>query len=201
MGRKDRRIYTDEHLDYIRKHCTTATDKQLAEMLNKEFGTKATAASLNNLRKRYKIHSGRCGKFKKGQAKIPGSGAKGPNATSYKKGAKPINWRPVGSERITTYGYTEVKTQNHPPKWRNKHAIVWEKHHGKPIPKNCVLKFADGNKQNFSPSNLVLLTRRENAKFNKNGYSYLAPELQKDLINLAKIQSAIDEKIQQRSKS
>ena len=88
--------------------------------------------------------------FNKG---MKGICAKGCEKTWFKKGQKPINHRPLGSERITVDGYTEVKVEE-PNKWRLKQQIVWEEHCGV-VPKGYVLIVADGDKTNFDIKNLL----------------------------------------------
>ena len=79
--------------------------------------------------------------------------------TEFKKGQKPHNYRPVGSERITTDGYLERKIAD-PKKWKAVHHIVWEEVNG-PIPPRHKLIFSDGNKLNVSLDNLLLVTYEE----------------------------------------
>lgn len=47
------------------------------------------------------------------------------------------------------------------------HHHLWEKFHGRPVPASHVIRFADGNKNNFARSNLVLAHRRAVAVENK----------------------------------
>jgi len=50
--------------------------------------------------------------------------------------------------------------------WEPKHRFIWEKENG-PIPHNHVLIFKDGDKNNISLENLMLVSRRELAIINK----------------------------------
>jgi hypothetical protein len=45
--------------------------------------------------------------------------------------------------------------------WRPKHHLVWESHHGQPIPKGHAVIFGDGNNRNFDPDNLILVSRAQ----------------------------------------
>lgn len=87
----------------------------------------------------------------------------GGKATRFQPGQKPHTWMPVGSERecdgylqrkVTDTGYT-------PRDWRPVHHLVWEEHTGQPVPKDHALVFRDGNRRNFDPDNLELVTRAE----------------------------------------
>jgi len=77
------------------------------------------------------------------------------STTRFKKGNKPQNYKPVGSERITSYGYTEVKIED-PNKWKPKHKIIYESHYNCTIPKGHKCIFIDGDKTNFDISNLIV---------------------------------------------
>lgn len=78
-----------------------------------------------------------------------------------KKGDRPHNWLPVGSEVITDEGYVTVKLAEGMYNWEHKHRIVWELHHG-PIPKGYNVQFKDGNRLNCDDvKNLYLISREE----------------------------------------
>ena len=72
--------------------------------------------------------------------------------TMFKKGNKPHNFRPVGSERLTKDGYVERKIAN-PKTWKGVHVLVWEAAHG-PVPAKHKVIFKDNNKLNNELSNL-----------------------------------------------
>ena len=73
------------------------------------------------------------------------------------------NSLPICSE-ATFRGVVHIKTKR--GRWEPKHRVVWEKENG-PIPHNYVLIFKDGDKNNISLENLILVTRRELAIINK----------------------------------
>lgn len=80
-------------------------------------------------------------------------------STMFKKGIIPPNKKPEGSERYDQEGFTLVKVG---AKYVHKHRHIYEQEHEIEIPGGYVVAFADGNKQNFDISNLVLITRAEN---------------------------------------
>jgi hypothetical protein len=88
----------------------------------------------------------------------------------FKKGRDPHNIAPIGSENMRGDGYMEIKVRHTKMKYKEnfrfKHHVEFEKHFG-PIPKGMLVAMKDGNKLNYSPDNLVLITRKEN--MNKNG--------------------------------
>lgn len=79
-------------------------------------------------------------------------------------GGKPN--KPVGSERMGKDGYIMVKVREWPTvpqtkdNWRFKHWVEWERANGQPVPEGWTVFFADGDKRNFDPGNLVALPRK-----------------------------------------
>lgn len=77
------------------------------------------------------------------------------------------DWRrvPVGTERESK-GYIVVKVREDPDRpgskdnWRPKQAVVWERANGRRLPEGCTVMFADGDRRNFDPGNLVAVPRR-----------------------------------------
>jgi len=79
--------------------------------------------------------------------------------TKFKKGIIPANTKPVGYEIIKKSGYTYVKTAQ-PNTFKAKHRLIWEQLHGE-IPPGYIVRFKDGNCQNFSPENLYMISRKD----------------------------------------
>jgi hypothetical protein len=84
--------------------------------------------------------------------------------THFKKGSKPHNYKPVGSKRITRDGYHETKVAD-PKTWKQDHVMLWEQANG-PVPKHCIIRFIDGNKNNITLSNLMLINTAQNMTLN-----------------------------------
>ena len=87
-------------------------------------------------------------RFKKGY--VPANKGKhdpkyGYEPTQFKKGHRPKNAKPIGTESLRSDGYVWVKVSE-PRTWREKHRIIWEEANGQ-IPKGHVVLFADGNRQ------------------------------------------------------
>lgn len=80
-----------------------------------------------------------------------------PEGRRFKKGERPANWRPVGSEYIKSDGQVMVKVAE-PSVWRLKYQVVWEAVNG-PLPKGSKLAFADGDQRNVALDNLVVVHR------------------------------------------
>lgn len=192
-------ILTSEQLAIFKEIYPTTTNKKISEMFNvsvnfvdrkaMDLGVKKCPLFISNQQK-----NNNKGQFKKGL--IPhNKGQKLSNdikqklqKTMFKKGNKPHNTKQIGDEIIDVGGYTLVKVSDSKIKkerWRPKHHIVF----GEPIPKDMILIFIDGNKQNFDKSNLKLITKAENMKRNTI-YRY-PPEL----INLIRTSKKLNRKI------
>ena len=79
-------------------------------------------------------------------------------------GGKPN--KPVGSTRTGKDGYLMVKVEEWPDvpqtksNWRFLHHVIWEQANGRPVPDGYTVLFADHDKSNFDPGNLVALPRK-----------------------------------------
>lgn len=96
--------------------------------------------------------------------------------TQFQKGNKPLNWKPIGSERITKDGYVEIKIRDLQGNrnWELKHRWIYIQNFG-PIPRNHVVVFKDGDMTNLDINNLELITKEENMK--RNSLHNLHPEI------------------------
>ncbi|MEG9360937.1 HNH endonuclease signature motif containing protein [Vibrio cholerae] len=182
------RIFTKEQADFIKKGYKRWVKQEVTKQLNEKFGTQFTVAQITAFIKNNRIQSGRTGHFEKG-IKPHNAGTKGlmkPNKTSFKKGNTPKNHRPVGSERVNVDGYVEIKVAE-PNSWQLKQRVIYEREIG-PIPEDCYVRFLDGNRQNFEPSNLIPVSNAENAFLNKRYRLNEQPiELRETLVIMAKL--------------
>ena len=168
----DRHITTKEQDAYIAEINAGRSAADVTRMVNEKFGTNFTAEQIKGYRSRHHLDSGLTGRFEKGQSpwnKGIHYVAGGRSAeTRFKKGQMPHTWRPVGSTRITVDGYKEIKVAE-PRKWRPYQNVVWEKAHGEKLKKGMKVIFADGDKMNFDPDNLLAVTFAEVAVMNRMG--------------------------------
>lgn len=167
--------YTDEMKKFIAENVDNTLNKELAEMVNKKFGTNISGSAISSYKYKLGLKSGIDSKFKKNSLSgkkstfktghkpwnkgIKGWSAPGTEKTRFVKGNIPQNHRPVGSERISKDGYIEIKVAER-NKWELKHRMIWEQING-PIPSTHVLIFLDGDKSNIALENLKLIHRRE----------------------------------------
>ncbi|MED3325938.1 HNH endonuclease signature motif containing protein [Bacillus thuringiensis] len=164
-----RHLYTEEQKRFLTENIKGRTRKELCKMFNDYFNLSLGLNQIIAYIKNNGLSSGVDTRFMKGQDSW-NKGTKGICAggikTQFKKGQKPHNYKPVGSERINSDGYVDVKIAD-PNKWRAKHRLIWEEQNG-PIPKGYVIIFGDGNRRNFQQDNLILVSKSQLAILNKN---------------------------------
>ena len=193
-----RHIWSDEEKQYLAEITPGRGYKEIQSMMSCKFGFDYAHHQIKGAITRNKLNTGRTGRFEKGHATW-NKGTKGltkANVTSFKKGQKSHNYKPVGSERITKDGYCEIKVSDTGRRWRPKHVLIYEKHHGK-VPKGSAVIFLDGDKRNFDIDNLYLVTRSQLAMLNKNSLIQKDAELTKTAINVVDLMkkiSAIEKK-------
>lgn len=179
--------YTKKQLDFIYKNkALPRTD--LAAAFNRKFRGKRTAGGMKQVCLRRGWHTGRTGCFEKGH-KTWNKDTKGltfVNVTSFKKGNRPHNWLPVGTEIIDSDGYIKVKLAE-PNIWEFKHLLIWQAAHGK-IPYGMPVIFKDNNKLNCTLENLELVSRHVLLYLNQNKYMKLPEELKPSMMALAKLE-------------
>lgn len=183
-----RHNYTPEQIDWLRDQRQRLTIEQMIEPFNTTFSASVTLDSLKQFCFRRKIRSGLASRFEKGNTpwNLGKNVGRMSPATEFKKGQLPPNTRPMHDERLSKDGIIEVKIGHQ--KWRSKHAIIWEQHHGKPVPAGHVIMFADNDRNNFDIANLQCLTRAEMARLNKQKYSQQHPEIKPALLAVTRIE-------------
>jgi hypothetical protein len=195
--------YTAEHIDYIAANIKGRSYQDLTDMFNEQFGLEINVSAMISLAFKHRLRNERDTRLNKGweptqfqKGHTPfNKGKKGTGGwepTQFDKGHKPWNYKPVGTERINTDGYVEIKIAD-PKTWKGKHIILWEEANGS-VPKGHVVIFADGNQQNVTLDNLLLISRRELAVMNKRGLITNNAELTKTGVAIADIYLKIGER-------
>lgn len=193
--------YTEEEYQFLIDNVKGITLKELTQRFNKRFNTNISENAIANQKAKLGIRSGIMGgQFPKGL--VPwNKGKKGSmspeqyekcKATMFKKGQVPQNHKPVGSERIDRDGYVHVKVAE-PNKWRPKHRVLWEKVNG-PIPKKYRLIFADGNRQNITLDNLILVSYAQSFIMNQKNLFKNDKELTKAGVTVAKVLDKVNKR-------
>lgn len=174
-----KRIWTAEEIEVIRSEYANSQTSELALKLGRSEKSIFSQAFLLGLKKSEEfMKSNKSGRiqpgerrgevtfFKKGQQSWNKGkkGYMGANVTSFKKGNKPHNHKPIGSTRHDKDGYLVIKVAE-PNKWKFLHRHIWEQAHGK-IEKGFNVIFKDGNKLNTELFNLEVISKVENMQRN-----------------------------------
>ncbi len=191
-------VFPKEITEYIKTHYVGVGYRQQVENLRREFGKEYTVGQIGSFYKNHNLKCGLTGYFIPGH--VPANkGEKGkchPNArqTQFKKGSKPHNTLPVGSEVVRTDGYHKTKIAE-PNVWKLTHLLVWEKTYGK-IPEGMLIEFKDGNRGNTNPDNLMMVSKKEHVEMNRNNCALRSqmPELTEIGAMVAKIRVQAREK-------
>lgn len=199
IGRKPKRKYQDEHIEFIKNNVKGITLKELTNRFNKEFNMNVSESAISNLKAKYNLQSGIVGgQFVKGQTSfnkgkkwceyMSEEGQKNSRKTTFKKGNIPANRRPIGSERINKRDGVLIKVRDgHKTRnWMPKSRYIYEQAHGK-IPEGHKVIFADGNNRNFDLDNLVLVSNAEELIMNQRGLFSENAEFTKTGANIAKV--------------
>ena len=187
--------YSEEQKEFIITNNYGKYSKELAEMFNQHFNTNITAKEIAYFRRNHKLNSGLTGQFKKGNVAhnkgkkqieyMSQESIERTKETRFKKGNKPKNYRPIGSERITKDGYIEVKVAD-PNKWETKNKIIYKQYFGD-IPEGHKIIYADGNKLNNDINNLILVSDNEELIMNRHKLRTEDIELTKTGYLIAKV--------------
>ena len=183
-------LWDEGQKEFLRRAVKTMTVAEAAEALNAKFGTARSAHGVGSAMKRFGIGTGRCCRFVKGV--VPHNKGKtwdemgiSPEARArmragqFQPGNLPHSavGKPIGYERMNRDGYIEVKVKDGRQaeaneNFRPKHHLVWEEANGRPVPEGCNIMFADRDKRNLDPGNLVCVPRRLVSTIAKQGTPY-----------------------------
>lgn len=170
--------WTPERIAWFRAYVPGHTEPEISAEHERVFGTPLSEAQIGNAKTKLGVKSGtHGGRFEKGIAPfnkgkkwdeyVSPEGQERSRATCFKKGEvhgyAAQREQPVGTERVNRDGYVEVKVaeglQERPnSNFRLKHRLVYEQAYGS-IPRGCNVVFADGDRRNFDPGNLVAVPR------------------------------------------
>lgn len=179
------RLFTSEEIQFLRDHAYGRPFNVLTDMLNSTFKTAYIINQVSYACRYRRITNNLRAGFKKGHKLNLGN--------KYAKGLKPSNYLPIGTETIRKNGVVWVKISDTQIKWQRKHILIWESIHGSLPDGHCIV-FADGDKHNFSPENLLLVSDAELMVMNSKGLIYDDSDLTKAGHAVAKVVVKIHEK-------
>lgn len=192
-------IYTKEEKEFLMNFIPGHLSAEIQDTFREKFGRCLTYEQIKNFKGNNKICSGVNTKFKKKH--VPANKGKKMSEeqyakckdTMFKKGNRPQNYRPVGSQRIAKNGYIEIKVKD-PGTWKLKHRVIWEEHNGE-IPQGDIVIFRDNNPLNCAIDNLMLISKGENVRMNKMGAG-ACKEIEKEvLLNSIRLKNTIKSKV------
>lgn len=190
--------------EFIRDNSWNVSSKDMAAMVNAKFGINYSPVMIKQFRQRHGIKSGLTGWYQKGHP--PGNKGKkleeyitDPErladirkrigATQYQKGRKPENYLPIGTITKNQSGYLVKKVSDKGgqwTRWKFLHRLIWEEHNG-PIPDGMTVIFKDGNKENCSIDNLMMIERSTSAVLSKKHLRFEDPELTETAVNMVRL--------------
>ena len=192
------RTWTDDEEQYLIANYANTSNAELAAALGKKNADRVMdKASLLGLKKSGQFLRESCkartkGQFKKGLIphnkgkKLSQETKEKLKPTMFKRGNRPHNAQPVGTETKDKYGYVWVKIAE-PSEWKLKHHVAY----GEPVPTGHNVIFLDGNKYNFERGNLQLVSNAE--LMNRNTMHRYPPELVRLLKTLNKLKKRVAE--------
>ena len=192
------RKWSAEHIAAMKKRYANEKTADLAKELGHPIRSTYGMASELGLKKSAEFYdAGRSTRFVKGMSPW-NKGLKGASPggrsidTRFNIGCQAATWLPLGTERRRK-GYLMRKIADTGQKgvdWKPVHVLTWEEEKG-PVPQGHCVLFLDGDRHNIALDNLVLVSRAEIARLNKQGYSDLPPGVKKSAIALVRLEQAI----------
>lgn len=202
--------YTPEMDGFLRGFIPGHSESEIRDAFRERFGIELNKSRIQNARTRLGVRSGTVGgRFEPGcvpankgrtweEQGISPEAQERMRSTCFKKGSEPLNGQNVaiGSERVTRDGYIEVKVKRFSDRpcankcWRMKHHLVWEEANGCPVPPSTMIVFADGDKGNLDPGNLVAVPRRIWATISHTSIPYSDAETLRTAMAIAEVVSA-----------
>lgn len=166
------RRYTDEEREFLRGFIPGHSEREISAAFAERFGRGLEAYQIGNMKVELGVKSGtHGGRFEQGH--VPWTKGRtwdeqgrseearaASLATCFKPGQLPHNTRPLLDERVGKDGYVEVHVGLHRmnranDQWVSKAQLVWEQANGREWPEGCRCMFADGDRRNFDPGNIV----------------------------------------------
>lgn len=195
-----RSFWTPDKIEWFRAYVPGHHEAEISAEHERIYGTPLTTAQIGNAKHNLGVKSGTTGyRFGKGHAPwnkgmtwdeqgMSEDARARCAATQYKPGEVhigPSRDRPIGYEREGADGYVYVKVRdsrisgiqdqsrgNYNENYRLKHHVVWEQANGVPVPPHTMIAFADRDRRNFDPDNLVAVPRSLRGIIAREGWAY-----------------------------
>jgi len=171
-------LWTPERVAWFRSYVPGHSETEISAEHERIYGFPLRSSQIGNAKTRFGVTSGtHGGRFEPGHDTwnkgrswdeyLPLDSQERCRATQFKpgelQGSAKLRHKPVGFERVNKNGYIEIKVHDGLQDKPNdnfvlKHRLVYEQAHGE-VPPGCNVVFADHDKRNFDPDNLVAVPR------------------------------------------
>lgn len=207
--RSQRVRWTPERVEWLKGYAPGHTSEEIGAEHERVFGVRLNESQISAAKNKFGVKSGvsptRWGSGHRNSGKGKTLSERGYSeeaqarirAAGFKKGSIPKNGAviPIGAERVDERGYIEVKVaerKSHPrcnDNWRKKHYVAYELHNGE-IPEGHIVVFADKNKRNFDPENLVAVPNGAMRMIWRRRIPYCDAESLEVAVNITRLMSA-----------
>ena len=207
--------WTPERIAWFTEYVPGHSEREISAEHERVFGVPLTEPQIGNAKTRFHVKSGtHGGRFVKGQTSwnkgrrwsdfMPPESQERSRATCFKRGNLPHNAlrNPIGTEHVDSKdGYVWVKIAEHKTdsrsahdNWRQKHHLVWERANGRPVPPHTMIVFADRDKRNFDPANIVAVPRDLWGVISRQHLAYHDAESLRTCMSVARLQREMNAK-------
>ena len=205
-----RTFWNDERRNWFISFVPGHTEPEISAEHERIFGTPLTEGQIGSAKFVFGVKSGTTGgrfepghkTFNKGKTWddfMPPESQERSRKTCFAKGNMPHNAldKPIGYERIDEEGYTWVKLAERPSRqdcndnWRQKHHLIWEQANGVPVPEKTQIVFANRDKTDFRPENLVAVPRSLWVAIVRNDMPYFDADSLRSCMKLAELKACI----------
>ena len=206
----DRRFWTPDKVEWFCSFVPGHSVHEISAEHARVYGEPLTDTQVKNAKVRFGVKSGTVGgRFEKGSVPfnkgrkwdefMSEASQERSRATCFKKGQVSgiarERLKPVGYERVDPDGYVWVKVKDTPQEtlndnFRPKHHVVYEQAHGE-IPSGCIVVFADRDRRNFDPDNLVAVPRSLWSVISHRGLAYHDAESLNACMAVASLDKAV----------
>ena len=165
--------WTNEQIEYLKKIAEGTPRKEIVKKINDKFNLNLTILQVRDCMNKRGIRNNIDKRFS----------AKNVNRCQHEK--------PIGTISRWECGYARIKTGKN--EWEFIQRYVWKEHYGE-IPPGYSVIFLDGNTDNYNIENLALVNKNELMKYNSMRLNSDNQELNKVVVNLAKLMTKAKER-------
>ena len=165
--------WTNEQIEYLKKIAEGTPRKEIVKKINDKFNLNLTILQVRDCMNKRGIRNNIDKRF------------------SAKNGNRCQQEKPIGTISRWECGYARIKTGKN--EWEFIQRYVWKEHYGE-IPPGYSVIFLDGNTDNYNIENLALVNKNELMKYNSMRLNSDNQELNKVVVNLAKLMTKAKER-------